>query len=116
MTNILNPIFLPTHTGPDAVKYIVNHAELATVVCSGAAFPKLAAAASSCQSLRRIVLMDSAPTNARSLLPNHIELYDFKDLIERGAQIPRAPTPPAADDIFCIMYTSGTTGDPKVRT
>lgn len=104
-----------TFKGPDAVKYIVNHSELATVVCSGAAFPKLAAAAASCQSLRRIILMDPAPANARSILPNHIELYDFQDLLVRGAKTPRASVPPSADDTFCIMYTSGTTGDPKVR-
>ena len=113
-----NPLRLmcqPACTGPDAVKFIVNHADLATVVCSGAAFPKLAAAASSCQSLRRIILMDPAPANARSLLPSHIELYDFQELLQRGAQAPLAPTPPTADDLFCVMYTSGTTGDPKVR-
>lgn len=100
--------------GPDAVKYIVNHAELSTVVCSAVAFPKLATCSPQCPSLKRIILMDAIPSNARSLLPSHIELYTMTELIERGSKTPRAPTPPSADDLFCVMYTSGTTGDPKV--
>lgn len=56
--------------------------------------------------------MDPIPDNARSLAPG-LQLLSLSELVERGSQSPRAPTPPSADSLFCIMYTSGTTGDPK---
>lgn len=41
------------------------------------------------------------------------KIYSFVEFQELGAQHPAPPVPPAADDLCTIMYTSGTTGDPK---
>ena len=43
-------------------------------------------------------------------------MYSFEEFAALGAAKPAAPTPPAAEDYCTIMYTSGTTGDPKART
>jgi long-chain acyl-CoA synthetase len=42
-----------------------------------------------------------------------IKLLKFDELIQLGADNPHEAVPPKADDLSCIMYTSGTTGTPK---
>ena len=41
-------------------------------------------------------------------------MYSFDEFAALGVSRPAPPTPPAAEDYCTIMYTSGTTGDPKV--
>jgi long-chain acyl-CoA synthetase len=42
-----------------------------------------------------------------------INLLSFDELIDLGKKNPRAHVPPKKEDLACIMYTSGTTGNPK---
>lgn len=44
--------------------------------------------------------------------PN-ITLVEFDDFVKTGADKPVEPVPPSADELCCIMYTSGSTGAPK---
>lgn len=46
--------------------------------------------------------------------PN-IKILSFEEVRKAGAESPTAPVPPSAEDICCIMYTSGSTdpGRPK---
>jgi long-chain acyl-CoA synthetase len=99
--------------GPDAAKYIVNHAELTTVVCSAKTFPQLAKCAPECPSLKNIIVMDPLEPKMRGSLPERVALYSWTDLLERGARSPRACVPVQPSDLLVIMYTSGTTGNPK---
>ena len=41
-------------------------------------------------------------------------MYSFADFLALGRQKPAEPRPPNSDDLCTIMYTSGTTGPPKV--
>ena len=41
-------------------------------------------------------------------------MYSWQEFLEVGKAHPAAAVPPRADDICTIMYTSGTTGTPKV--
>src|SRR5690606_13823152 len=43
----------------------------------------------------------------------HIKLVTFEELKQLGVDYPVAPVPPAPRDYCCIMYTSGSTGNPK---
>ncbi|KAG0022777.1 long-chain fatty acid-CoA ligase, partial [Entomortierella chlamydospora] len=43
----------------------------------------------------------------------HLELITLEELKQLGVDHPVEPTPPAARDYCCIMYTSGSTGNPK---
>ncbi len=45
-----------------------------------------------------------------------IKVYSFEEFAALGAGKPAEATPPAPEDYCTIMYTSGTTGDPKART
>lgn len=42
-----------------------------------------------------------------------IKIYSFQELQDLGAEHPAEPSPPTSDDLACIMYTSGSTGNPK---
>ena len=42
-----------------------------------------------------------------------MRIFCADELIAAGKAKPAKPTPPAADDVAVIMYTSGTTGMPK---
>ncbi|KAI9746658.1 MAG: long-chain fatty acid-CoA ligase [Claussenomyces sp. TS43310] len=43
----------------------------------------------------------------------HLEVLSFSALVELGSKNLVAPVPPEANDLCCIMYTSGSTGNPK---
>ena len=42
-----------------------------------------------------------------------LKVMSFDELRMSGEQNPTDPVPPKPDDLACIMYTSGSTGDPK---
>lgn len=44
------------------------------------------------------------------------KILSFAELQAMGEAQPRDAVPPRPDDLCTIMYTSGTTGDPKVRS
>ena len=43
-----------------------------------------------------------------------IKAYTWQAFLDLGRKSPSPPHPPKPDDLCTIMYTSGTTGDPKV--
>jgi long-chain acyl-CoA synthetase len=44
--------------------------------------------------------------------PN-LKVLSFSELVELGEANPCDPVPPSPEDIYCLMYTSGSTGAPK---
>lgn len=48
----------------------------------------------------------------KSTHPN-VSILSFEELRKLGEENPVEPTPPATEDLCCIMYTSGSTGTPK---
>ena len=42
-----------------------------------------------------------------------MKVLSFSELVELGEENPCEPVPPGADDLYCLMYTSGSTGAPK---
>lgn len=43
----------------------------------------------------------------------HLNILSFSELVKKGGAHSAEPVPPHADDICCVMYTSGSTGAPK---
>lgn len=43
----------------------------------------------------------------------HLGIISLTELLELGESHPCDPVPPKPDDLFCIMYTSGSSGAPK---
>ena len=96
----------------DALEYIVNEVELATVLCGSAQeVQTLLVAAPQCPSLTCIIMMDNKATAAHLTTP--LAVYNFQEVEAAGTESPQPPSPPEPNDLATICYTSGTTGDPK---
>lgn len=110
--------------GPDATEYIINHAELASVVCSLNHISKLIKMASRLPTLKIIVSMDpldsgELPGTTKADVLNDlaaqygIKIFSMTEVEKIGQESGRPVRPADWDDIATINYTSGTTGAPK---
>uniref|UniRef100_A0A0D6QY03 Long-chain-fatty-acid--CoA ligase n=1 Tax=Araucaria cunninghamii TaxID=56994 RepID=A0A0D6QY03_ARACU len=100
--------------GSEAVKYIVNHADIQVVFCVPENMSNLLNFISDFSSLRLIVviggteqLMASLPSKAG------VEIITYVDLKHQGHCNFQPFRPPLPEDVATICYTSGTTGTPK---
>jgi len=100
--------------GPDAANFIISHAELSCVACERTKLESLLKVASKGDYLKRVVLFEDltdADKNAASAAG--VEITCLKDLAQAGWDTKHQETMPDPRDWAYIMYTSGTTGDPK---
>uniref|UniRef100_A0A672J4X3 Long-chain-fatty-acid--CoA ligase n=1 Tax=Salarias fasciatus TaxID=181472 RepID=A0A672J4X3_SALFA len=90
--------------GPDAIRFIINTADISTVICDKAEKAQVLlenVERKETPGLRRILLMDA---------------FD-QALVEHGkgcgVHVQALQEPPAPDDLSIVCFTSGTTGNPK---
>ncbi|KAK1430041.1 hypothetical protein QVD17_12510 [Tagetes erecta] len=100
--------------GPDAVKYIINHADLQAVFCVPATLNVLLSFLSEINSVRIVVVVGGIDEHLPSLpATSGVQLISYSKLISQGHSNLKPVCPPKANDIATICYTSGTTGTPK---
>ncbi|KAH9314266.1 hypothetical protein KI387_022893, partial [Taxus chinensis] len=100
--------------GPDAVQYIVNHADIAAVFCLQENLKMLLSFLSKLPSLRLIVVVGGSEEFMPSLPSNEgIEIISYSKLLDQGRSNLQPFRPPMPEDVATICYTSGTTGTPK---
>ncbi|KAI8086370.1 uncharacterized protein BX664DRAFT_282240 [Halteromyces radiatus] len=105
--------------GDDTVRFVINHSELEAVICSANHIEHLLTIQSECPQLKLIVSMDPLTefNNGKALVSwakeKGITLYDFEQVEQLGRQQQRPHVPPQPSDKAFILYTSGTTGNPK---
>ncbi|KAI3707780.1 hypothetical protein L2E82_36598 [Cichorium intybus] len=100
--------------GPDAVKYIINHADLQAVFCVPSTLNILLSFLSEISSVRIIVVVGGEEEHLPSLPERSgVKLISYSKLFSQGRNNIKPFCPPKSEDIATICYTSGTTGTPK---
>ncbi|KAF9425273.1 long-chain fatty acid-CoA ligase [Podila epigama] len=102
--------------GEDGLLHSMNEAEVKTAYTNADLLNTMKNVAGRCPTLQRIIYDGEAkPADVIALQEAHphLKLITLEELKQLGVDHPVAPVPPQADDLCCIMYTSGSTGNPK---
>eukprot|EP00878_Enallax_costatus_P020601 GHUV01021783.1.p1 GENE.GHUV01021783.1~~GHUV01021783.1.p1 ORF type:complete len:600 (+),score=177.59 GHUV01021783.1:394-2193(+) len=102
--------------GEDAVSFTINHSEAVAAFCQSS---KLAPLATACKAVDRqrfkhVIYWGKADMQAVEALKSlDIPVHSFDEVTAAGQASPVDAVPPQPEDTCTIMYTSGTTGQPK---
>ena len=105
--------------GADAVVKTVQQGGVQTLICNRKAVGDLLKNLSSMPSLRNLIYTDAlcTPDEIAIPVPTHgsgfVRVLPFREVLAMGWATPCAPSPPKPDSLCVLMYTSGSTGDPK---
>lgn len=90
---------------------------MSTVICDSKQLKKLVAVRSSLTSIRNIIYFDDEESSSDTSIINEMsncKVSSFTEVEKLGRDSPVNPNLPIKKDIAVIMYTSGSTGLPKV--
>ncbi|XP_042505856.1 long chain acyl-CoA synthetase 6, peroxisomal-like [Macadamia integrifolia] len=100
--------------GPDAVKFIANHALIQAIFCVPQTLNILLSFLSEIPSVCLIVVVGGIDGNMPSLpSTTGVEVISYSKLLTQGRSNLQPFSRPKPEDIATICYTSGTTGTPK---
>lgn len=103
--------------GVGSSKFIINTAELGVVVCDtlkkAESLLKLKEE-NEVPTLKLLVVMEPlSEEQVNEAKQKEVELVTFQEMVEFGKEHEKETMLPSKDDIYCVCFTSGTTGDPK---
>jgi long-chain acyl-CoA synthetase len=101
--------------GETAIEYITRHSELEIAVVQKDKMESMAAVCEKDISTLRgcICIGEIDPAVKERVEKCGLFIHTFEELVELGRRSPSKATPPAPEDVCCVMYTSGTSGTPK---
>ncbi|XP_072002068.1 long-chain-fatty-acid--CoA ligase 6 isoform X1 [Engystomops pustulosus] len=103
--------------GHGAIRYIINTADISTVICDKAEKAKILlenVEKGETPGLKSVVLMDAVDQQLVERGRNcSVRIQTMQEVEECGRKNRRSPVPPTPDDLSIVCFTSGTTGNPK---
>lgn len=101
--------------GADAVEFIIHHAEVSIAIIHEAKIPVILKSLPACvDCLKTLVSFGNISDAQREEAEKHgAKLYSWNDFLSLGEKRSFTLSAPKKTDICTIMYTSGTTGEPK---
>jgi long-chain acyl-CoA synthetase len=105
-----------TNLGDDGIIYGINQTQAATVVTSSNLLDKLGNIMDQLPTVKTVVYFEhQLETKARSIpgAGEDVAVVPYSRLVSTGSKSTLALNPPNPQDIAIIMYTSGSTGNPK---
>ncbi|KAI8900615.1 hypothetical protein BC833DRAFT_513482, partial [Globomyces pollinis-pini] len=107
--------------GPETSEFILNHAEVPILVTSSDKVAAVLELSPKCPYLKVVIVMESLFKDQPSNLPIFkkwgaqigVHVVSFSEVLELGKKFPVAVRMPGPEDLLCLSYTSGTTGNPK---
>ncbi|XP_074519020.1 long-chain-fatty-acid--CoA ligase 5 [Halichoeres trimaculatus] len=103
--------------GPEALVFIINQAEISTVICDNQTKAEtLLQTREKDQTpvLQTIVIMDSfSPELVERGTQCGVDIVSLEDVEALGKANLQNPVPPKPEDLSIVCFTSGTTGNPK---
>lgn len=103
--------------GPEGLQHSINESEASLCFINGDQLPVVNKILSNCRSINAIVYRGEAkPKHLQQLKLQHTQIkhiLSYEELVKLGQAYPVDVVKPQASDLCCIMYTSGSTGNPK---
>ncbi|XP_048399232.1 long-chain-fatty-acid--CoA ligase 6-like isoform X4 [Stegostoma tigrinum] len=103
--------------GPEAIRYIINTAEISTVICDKVEKAKVLlmnVEKNETPDLQIVILMDPFDVDLVQMGNNcGVQILALQEVENLGQMNRRTPVPPRPEDLSIVCFTSGTTGNPK---
>ncbi|KAF9669652.1 hypothetical protein SADUNF_Sadunf14G0129500 [Salix dunnii] len=102
--------------GVDALTYSLNETQVSTLICDPKHLKTLAAISSKITTIKNVIYFeDGETTNDLGISANtsYWKVLSFSEVEKLGKNSPLPPSLPTKNGIAFVMYTSGSTGQPK---
>jgi len=96
--------------GPNAAEYIITHSECKAVVVHKEKLKSFMTILPNLENIRTVIVIDSSIPETEN---KNVRFFTCDDIMEIGKEKAFALQEPSPDDLAIIMYTSGSTGNPK---